>query len=93
MKRLRQVVARSIWDVASWIYPYAAFEHDEVEKKGWEITAYIEATEQEAHDCFDRMSDAACGVDHHALDMCPGPPCVMGMHPAEDDEPIEVARG
>lgn len=82
---LRRKVARSIWALADRIYPYPPETQESDVTRGWEITAYFEADEKTANEVFDRMSDATCGVPHHPLEPCPGPPAVLSMRPAEED--------
>jgi hypothetical protein len=81
MKWIRRQIAYGIWAIASWFYPYADQEYDSESERGWDISLYIEATEEEANEVFSRVSDAVCGVPHHHLDTCPGPMHVMGMRP------------
>jgi len=82
-EELRRKIAYAIWAVASWVYPYVSFDHDSETERAWEISGTIWATEEVAKEVFDRVSDATCGVEHHALDPCPAPQGVFGMHPAD----------
>lgn len=86
VKWLRKQIAYAVWNLADWIYPYAEWTYDETTERGWEIVAYIDATEQEANAVFERLSDATCGEAHHALDVCPGPSFVLAMHPSQAED-------
>ena len=86
MKRFRRAIAHRVWDLASWLYPYATPTYEAETEQGWEISYYFEATEKDANEFWDRLSDAVCNSDHHALDPCPASPFVGGMHPVTLDE-------
>jgi hypothetical protein len=86
VKWIRRKIAYGIWAVASWFYPYADEDHGSGSERGWDISLYIEATEEQANEVFGRLSDAVCGVPHHHLDPCPGPMHVMGMRPSLSEQ-------
>lgn len=80
IEKPRKKIARALWDFASWLYPSDKTDPPQ-EQQGWEVSFYFQATGAEADAVFDRLSDAICGADHHALERCPGPMHIGGMHP------------
>ncbi len=69
MKQLRRWVARRVWDVGQWLFPYSAPTEDDIERAFWTMDATYIGTEKQADDWFERL----CGLDcegKHGLHDC-----------------------
>ena len=88
MNPIRRFIAYRLWSIAGWIYPYSKHEPDEKDRRYWSVNTTFEATEAQAEEVWERISEFACGrPSHHPLDPCNFR--VGGMRPLEDEEDAE----
>jgi hypothetical protein len=71
VRTVRQWLGERLFDLGHWIYDYwPHYPDDEDARPWWEVSATIQATEAEADKALERLTELACGSDHHPLALC-----------------------
>lgn len=71
VRNARQRLGEELFALARWVYDYWPHDPDtEDDRAWWEMSATFQGTEAEADRAFDRLTDMACGKDHHPLALC-----------------------